>query len=448
VGADFTTDRFDNENSAIFFQGYEGSYVNLGNYPALKPQVGSISLWAKIEHPVWTGSGVKYNPVIITKSAPGNDFYEAYAIYYMLESHRLVAVTSLDSTRSLGLFTRKIYERNKWHHLVLTYDKNSFSFFVDGKLEQKISKRFEITFNPQDSVVLGSTANKKNNRSLNGIVDDIEFYDTVLNESEVEALFLAPNPNKYKVVVNWLIIAIALFGFVACIYFFIKWRLQLGIRKEKQEMELQNRVLETELRVNRALMNPHFVFNSMNALQNFILRNQNVDANNYLVKFSKLLRRILESNMSDSISLEFEIELLGRYLEIEDLRFEENIKHSITVDPSVKPSVMMIPVMMIQPFVENAIWHGLLRKKGERILKISFTKHGDRYLQCIIEDNGVGRKKDEMERLKKRSLATGFVEQRLALLNKIHFLNCSLLIEDKPGSEGTIVKILMPILNN
>ena len=87
-------------------------------------------------------------------------------------------------------------------------------------------------------------------------------------------------------------------------------------------------MLETELRVNRALMNPHFVFNSLNALQTFILKNENDMANNYLVKFSKLMRKILENNMSESISLEMEVDLIEKYLEIENLRFEENILYN------------------------------------------------------------------------------------------------------------------------
>ena len=104
--------------------------------------------------------------------------------------------------------------------------------------------------------------------------------------------------------------------------------------------------------------------------------------------------------------------------------------------------------MMLQPFVENAIWHGLLKKEGEKLLRISFSVVKDSYVLCIIEDNGPGRKKNDDVDLEKSSLATGFIEQRLNLLNRIHRLNCSLTIEDKPDGGGTVVKILLPILKN
>jgi sensor histidine kinase YesM len=149
--------------------------------------------------------------------------------------------------------------------------------------------------------------------------------------------------------------------------------------------------------------------------------------------------------MSDVITLDFEIEMLKRYLEIEDLRFEENIKSNISVHPGITPSSVKIPIMMIQPFVENAIWHGLLNKQGEKLINISFEPEGENYIKCTVEDNGTGRKK-ENEMSERRSLATGFIEQRLNLLNRIHKLNCSLKINDKAGNAGTIVQIILPIL--
>ena len=204
--------------------------------------------------------------------------------------------------------------------------------------------------------------------------------------------------------------------------------------------------METELRVNRALMNPHFVFNSLNALQNFILKNENDRANNYLVKFSKLMRKILENNMSDMITLDAEIDLLLKYLEIEDLRFEENIIHTITVEQGVQASVINIPVMMLQPFIENAIWHGLLQKTGEKKLDISFSMSGTSCLQCRIEDNGIGRTKTEYYNPEKKSLGISFIKQRLRLFNKMHSLDCRLTIDDKPNQSGTIVTVILPIL--
>jgi hypothetical protein len=448
VGVSFTEDRFGNDGNAVYLFGNEFSYVNLGNHKELKPKVGSISLWVKIELEVFSGNGIVVNPVLLTKNSENDDFFESYCIYYAYETNRIQASSTLDSVRQVSIYAMREFSRFKWHHLVVTYDFDSLSFYIDGKIEGRMPKKFETKFQPTDSVLIGVTGNKKNNRFLNGIIDDVLFYDYVLSPTEISELYNVPNPNRRKVFLQWILLALGFILLVLVIYLFIRHRLKVTLKKEKERLELYNIVLETELRVNRALMNPHFVFNSLNALQNFILKNENDRANNYLVKFSKLMRKILENNMSDVITLEFEIELLERYLEIEDLRFEENVKHSITVDPDVNPSVIRIPIMMIQPFIENAIWHGLLKKPGEKMLQISFSKIENKYILCIIEDNGTGRKKHTHEISEKQSLAIGFIRQRLSLLNQIHQLECSLTIEDKPGNTGTIVKILLPILNN
>lgn len=446
IGVSYIQDRFDNENSAIYLHGNESSYIILGNDKTCKPKEGTISLWVKIETKIWSGKGALYNPVILTKSNSLDDFYEAYSIYFLLEPQKLVAVCAQDSTKEVGLISIKKHERNKWHHLAVSYDYHYYSFYIDGELEVKLPKNFETNFLENDPVVIGATLNKKNSRWLNGTVDDIEFFDRVLTNEEIKELYNAPNPNKNKVILNWSLIVLALILVIFLIYFFIKTKINKAVKKEKERLELNNKLLETELRVNRASMNPHFIFNSLNTLHNFILTNNVDDASDYLVKFSKLVRKILDSNMHESNSLELEIELLERYLEIENLRFEEHINYQIIIDDAVVPSAINIPIMMLQPFVENAIWYGLLNKQGEKKLTISFSLFEDKYIYCTIEDNGTGRKKNVINYVEKKSLATAFIEQRLDLLNKIHGLKCSLYIEDKPNAQGTIVKIILPIL--
>lgn len=447
VGINFTTDRFGNDNNAIFFSGNAGSYVNLGSSKILKQRAGSVSLWLKLEHPVMSGTGAKYNPIIITKCNPSNDFYESYALYYMLDSKKLVAVCAKDSTRDIGVFSKSNSTLNNWQHLVVTYNDDQMSFYIDGELQGSFPKNFETKFLKGDSILVGLTGNKKNNRWLIGSVDDIAFYDKVLTPLEIQELYTAPDPNTNKIILNRILICLSIVAFAVILFFIVKYRFKIAVQKEKARLELNNKLLETELRVNRALMNPHFVFNSLNTLNHYILTNNNEIASDYLVKFSKLIRKILDSNMSDTISLEQEIELIQGYLEIEGLRFKEDIKYELNIDPTIIPSSVIIPIMMIQPFIENSVWHGLRDKTGDKIIRISFSLFNNNYIECIIDDNGTGRKKKEPNPLEKKSLATGFVIQRLELLNKIHNLNCSLTIADKENGAGTIVKIILPILN-
>lgn len=447
IGINFCADRFGNANNAVYVFGNEFSYINLGNYPALKPKTGSISLWVNIEREVHSGRGYTGNPILLTKSRKEDDFFEAYGIYYELTNKKARVSCARDSLRQTVVTSNAEMSLFKWHHLVITYDQNYFSFYYDGELQRKEVKEFETEFLAGDSVLVGISANRKNNRYMEGAVDDIEFYDHVLSNKEVLELYNAPNPNKSKIILNWILVAITvlLAGFV--LYLFIKHRLNLTLKKEKQKMELANKLLENELRINRALMNPHFIFNSLNTLHNLILTNNNDRASDYLLKFSKLIRKILDSNMSDTISLELELDLIERYLEIEGLRFKEDITYFVTLDPQIIPSTIVIPIMMIQPFVENSVWHGLREKTGEKIVTVSFFLFEEEYIRCIIEDNGTGRKKKNPGLNDKKSLAIGFVQQRLELLNKLHNLTCSLKIIDKPNGQGTIVQVILPLLN-
>jgi two-component sensor histidine kinase len=447
VGVNFSSDRFGNENNAVFISGNIASYINLGTDKALKPITGSISLWVTIENAIWSGTGIEVNPVLLTKSILSDDFYEAYSFYFEHKTNKLSVVVTKDSTLQVCQYSIKPIRTNRWYHMVLAYNDDSTAFYLNGQLQSRFPKKFKTQFLEGDSVLVGSTGNKKNSRYLKASVDDIEFYDRVLDPDEILKLYYAPDPNRNKVILMSSLAGVFLFGALLLLYFLIKYRIKKGIEKERQRLELHNKLLKTELRVNRASMNPHFLFNSLNALHNFILAGENDHASDYLLKFSKLIRKTLDSNMYDFISLEMEIELLDRYLEIENTRFEENIKYRIVTGESLTPASTHIPLMMLQPFVENAVWHGLLNKAGEKIINISFSLYETDYIYCIIEDNGSGRKNIQNRSSEKRSLATTFISQRLELLNKIHGLKCTLQIEDKPGQQGTIVKILLPILN-
>jgi hypothetical protein len=447
VGADFTEDRFGNANHAIRTYGDAYSYINLGKSKAIKQKVGTISLWVKIERRVWAGSGYHANVILLTKHTNESDFYEAYNFSYNLDSRKLISSCCFDSLKQICSESMKPIELYKWYHLAISYDNSFHSFYINGILQRKATRNFETYFIDTDSVLVGVTGNKKNNRFMDGEVDDIQFYDRVLSDSEILELYHAPDPNKNRKILDWFFSCVALLLFAGLIYLLVKHRIRTAVQKERKRLGLINKLLETELRVNRALMNPHFVFNSLNTLQTFILKHENERANDYLVKFSRLMRKILENNMMESINLEMEIDILKKYLDIENLRFEETVISTISTAPGIEPSAVKIPIMMLQPFIENAIWHGLLLKTGKKTLEISFSLYKNNYIQCIIEDNGLGKRDTNRSDPEKKSLGISFVEQRLQLFNKMYKLHCKLSIHYKPEHTGTVVTILLPILH-
>ncbi len=452
VGVSYVPDRFGNKRASAYLHGNHGSYLNLGTDGRLKPAKGTISIWVNIDIPMYGGQGVEGNPVIITKNSKNDDFFEAYSMSYDYNVHKMVASTTLSEERQVTLHSSMIFTIREWHHLVLTYDDNYSCLYIDGNLDLKMAKNFRTVFNPEDSVVVGNMANIKNNRFLCASVDDISIYNRVLSAAEVNELYAAPDFNRFNIYLKWFYRILACVAVAALLIWLLMWRSRKNLRLQQERNKLNARLNELETKAIRTQMNPHFIFNSLNTLQRFILEEDIQSSHQYLKMFSKLLRRLIESSVSDSISLQEELEIIEGYVALEKMRFDNSFHFRISSQVK-EPARTFIPFMLIQPFVENAIWHGLLHKEGERNLDITVNEHDGSRLICRIEDNGVGRdnKKDSSDQLKKKSLATDFIRQRLELLRQSTGVDCGFSIEDKKDAEGkgtgTIVTILIPKLN-
>ncbi|WP_162944953.1 tetratricopeptide repeat-containing sensor histidine kinase [Flavisolibacter nicotianae] len=229
---------------------------------------------------------------------------------------------------------------------------------------------------------------------------------------------------------------------------------QLQLEKleaERTKAELQQRATELEMQALRAQMNPHFIFNSLNSINRFILQNNRQEASEYLTKFSRLTRLILQNSQSALIPLESELEALRLYLELEALRFDHHFVYTIKVDDDLDVSALSVPPLTIQPFVENAIWHGLMHKEERGHLEIAVFEKEDQ-LCFQITDDGIGRKK--AAEFKSKSAATHkamgmrITTDRIAMLQqnslqKPFFIIHDLVLPDgSPG--GTEVWLRIP----
>ena len=141
-GASFVEDRFGNEKSAVYLHGNPSSYINLGTSASLKPIEGSISMWVNVDLIMHKGTGYDYNPILITKSHAGNDFYEGYFIGLNFTTNRLNVTTSKDSLNQITLNSTHELKLRKWHHIVMTYDDNFLSLYLDNDLQAKVPKKF------------------------------------------------------------------------------------------------------------------------------------------------------------------------------------------------------------------------------------------------------------------------------------------------------------------
>ncbi|MBC7923451.1 MAG: tetratricopeptide repeat protein [Ferruginibacter sp.] len=192
---------------------------------------------------------------------------------------------------------------------------------------------------------------------------------------------------------------------------------------EIREANFKRQVSDLETRALRAQMNPHFLFNCLNSINRMILEGDAENASRYLTKFSKLIRLILENSESAAVSLQNELAMLESYLQLEDLRFKGRIGYRITVDESIDQENTYLPSMVLQPFVENAIWHGLMHKEKAEpgCIRISIRETED-VLKCVIEDNGVGREQatalKKTAALNSKSMGLQITEERLKLFNQ------------------------------
>ena len=223
------------------------------------------------------------------------------------------------------------------------------------------------------------------------------------------------------------------------------------LESKKNNIEFQQQATELEMQALRAQMNPHFIFNCLSSINRFILINKTEEASDYLTKFSRLIRMALHNSEKPLIKLENELEALRLYLDLERLRFRNAFNYSITFINTIDVNTVYIPPMLIQPFAENAIWHGLMHKKGIGSLEIQFSAR-DKTLTCVIADNGIGRNMaaslNSRSAEKNKSMGVNITAGRLALLNKSKdeaaVFNIEDLIDEEGNGCGTKVVLTMP----
>lgn len=211
---------------------------------------------------------------------------------------------------------------------------------------------------------------------------------------------------------------------------------------QQNKLRTQQRTMQLEQRLLRSQMNPHFISNSLIAIQSFIYKKDPKEAGKYLANFAKLMRLILENSREEYVPLEKEIKTLEHYLELQTLRFENKFDYSIDMAPEIDAETIAIPPMLAQPFIENALEHGILHKNTDGKISVRFNLEGDLVL-LEVEDNGIGRQKAaELKQTDKKahqSLATTITQERLTILNKKNRQKIKLNITDLKSPDDDVV---------
>jgi len=218
------------------------------------------------------------------------------------------------------------------------------------------------------------------------------------------------------------------------------------IYKNAQASKIANQLLA--LKSLRSQMNPHFIFNALNSVNHFIAQQDERTANRFLSEFALLMRLVMENSQEDFIPLNKEQEILSLYMKLEHYRFRDKFDYEIQVDDTVNAEAIEVPPMLIQPYIENAVWHGLRYKEEKGMLTLQFHRQNGE-LMVEITDNGIGRKRSaelKTENQKKHN-STGLknIEERLAIINKVYKVRYRVKIDDLDNDSGTRVCIYLPV---
>ena len=304
--------------------------------------------------------------------------------------------------KSTKFYSRLYPVQDKWvDHGI--HNKFSFAHLPYGK--------YELNF-----VSVNGEGRKSNTLSLPFIVYQ-KWYET----------------NLFYILLSTILLSIL--GFISISYFHTVKR-----KKERTKLQFEKRITELELGILQAQMNPHFIFNSINAIKYNVNAGNKEIVSQYLNDFASLLRLYLESSRMNMITLEMEIKLLNLYLKLQKMRFGEKLEYEINVDPDIDTEYVQVPSMIVQPFVENAVHHGVFHKTTTGHVRINITEDEDENLLIEITDDGIGRKK-AME-IKKRlfsphkSRALQIIEERIEVLNKLYGFIIEIKIKDLVSDTG------------
>ncbi|QCX37469.1 sensor histidine kinase [Aureibaculum algae] len=283
-------------------------------------------------------------------------------------------------------------------------------------------------------VSLNRDLSEKQNR-ITSLEKDRELTQSKYQLSQSESRLTIENDRRQKLIIY------ALIGGLLLLLFSLFWM----IRSNKQR-RLANNLLA--LKSLRTQMNPHFIFNALNSVNSFISQNDERTANRYLTDFSTLMRSVLNNSEEDFIPLENEIELLELYLKLEHSRFKDKFDYELNVDAAIDRGQFQIPPMLLQPYVENAVWHGLRYKKEKGFLKVSLDKIDEETIKIEIADNGIGRVKSKAlkteHQKKQKSKGMQNIKQRIKILNQMYKDKVDVFIEDMHEDKtGTKVVLIL-----
>ena len=336
----------------------------------------------------------------------------------------------------------------------------AYSLYLIYKQKNEIIKSYqflEISSSLKDSI------NRKENK--NAMLKADFKYETEKKEAKIKELnqkkkIAELQSNKKTILINSFIISFLALAIIAY-FLFSRFKtqkknelLETKLAEAEKLLEAEKKATDSELKALKSQMTPHFIFNALNSIQEQFMYGDKLKGNEQLSNFTYLTRQILEVSGKKQITIATEVDILTKYLDLEKMRFAKDFEYKITIAPTTDEDYHKLPPMLLQPFVENSIKHGLMHKNGLKMLSIDFNlSSNEEYLICTIQDNGIGRKKSAEikanNQVKHNSFSTQSIEERLHLLNEKLQLNDLIVYTDVAENGeviGTKVVIKIPLV--
>lgn len=331
---------------------------------------------------------------------------------------------------------------NNTQQIELSYRQNFFSFEFAAKaytLPDKVTFEYQLE-GVDEGFIYSGNRNYVSYNSLPG--GDYVFKvraannEGVWNPSPLKLMIHITTP-WWKTIWFWLLVfsVLVLISVLA-----VRFRIDQIRQTESLKTDFEKRLANVELNALRAQMNPHFIFNCLNSIDYYIIKNDTETASDYLNRFSRLIRLILQNSRSNYVNLKEELEALKLYIEMECLRFEQQFDYVVSVAKEIRLEEIEIPPMLLQPYVENAIWHGLMQKKTSGRLDLTFTRQNGS-LHCTIEDDGIGREAARLLKSKSatrhKSMGMRITDDRINMINRLYKTETKVQVIDLKASDGT-----------